>query len=89
MQSNTDIEKLKEKLQRVSSDYHNSIYQTMDTKGNWNKSNELLNDIINYSITLRELNLNEARKALEKAFTPRLKRMLQNGEGSEKKNTER
>tara|TARA_E500000331_G_C17057317_1_gene626632 strand:+ start:405 stop:671 length:267 start_codon:yes stop_codon:yes gene_type:complete len=88
MPSNTDIDRLKEKLQRVSSEYHNAMYQTMDTKGNWTKSNDLLNDVINYSIILRDMKLNEAKKKLEKAFTPRLKKMLQTGEGSEEKNTE-
>ena len=73
MPSNTDIDRLKEKLQRVSSEYHNAMYQTMDTKGNWTKSNDLLNDVINYSIILRDMKLNEAKKKLEKAFTPRLK----------------
>tara|TARA_R110002020_G_scaffold453209_1_gene667936 strand:+ start:3017 stop:3283 length:267 start_codon:yes stop_codon:yes gene_type:complete len=88
MPLHTDIERLEDKLQRVSSEYHNAMYNTMDTKGNWSNSNKLLNDVINYSIILRDMKLNEAKKKLEKAFTPRLKKMLQTGEGSEKTNTE-
>jgi hypothetical protein len=88
MPSSTDIERLEDRVQKLSSEYHNALYQTMDIKGNWMKSNDLLNNVINLSISLREMRMTKAQQQLEKAFTPRLKRMLQTGEGSEETNTE-
>jgi hypothetical protein len=71
-----DIERLEDRIQKLSSEYHNEMYQTMDTKGNWRKSNDLLNNVINLSISLREIRMDKAKKQLDKAFTPRLKTML-------------
>ena len=73
---NNDIEGLENKIQKLSSEYHNEIYNTMDTKGSWVKSNELLNNIINHAISLREMKMTRAKRQLDKAFTPRLKTML-------------
>ena len=91
MSSQADIKRLEDRIQQLSSEYHNEMYQTMDTKGNWMKSNDLLNNVINLSISLREIRMTKAQQQLEKAFTPRLKDMLEtsiNGEGSEETNTE-
>lgn len=90
MSSQVDIERLEHRVQQLSSEYHNAMYQTMDTKGNWIKSNELLNNVINLSISLREMRMSEANKSLEKAFTPKIKEMLDNsinGDSGEEKNS--
>ena len=71
-----DIERLEDRIQKLSSEYHNEMYQTMDRKGNWLKSNDLLNNVINLSISLREIRMDNAKQQLDKAFTPRLKTML-------------
>ena len=86
-----DIKRLEDRIQQLSSEYHNEMYQTMDTKGNWTKSNDLLNNVINLSVSLRDMRMGKAKEQLEQAFTPRIKEMLeqsQNGESGEEKNTE-
>ena len=55
MPSATDIERLEDRVQKLSSEYHNALYQTMDIKGNWMKSNDLLNNVINLSISLAQV----------------------------------
>ena len=86
MSSEQTQEQLKEKVSKTMSNYHNAVYQVCKEGGSWIKANELLGDVINLQTSYREMSLVSAKMALEKAFTPRLKRMLDkklNGDNNE------
>tara|TARA_R100000005_G_C4974789_1_gene186548 strand:- start:380 stop:643 length:264 start_codon:yes stop_codon:yes gene_type:complete len=79
-------EQLKDKISKTMCDYHNAIYQVCKEGGSWIRANDLLADVINLQVSYREMSLVSAKMALEKAFTPRLKRMLDkklNGDNNE------
>ena len=67
----------KEKLNNLQNEYHDKIYSILNKGGdNWDSINELQKNIINFSVIEREMALDKAKSSLEKAFTPKLKKML-------------
>lgn len=73
----TKSEQIKEKLNNLQNEYHDKIYSILNKGGdNWDSINELQKNIINFSVIEREMALDKAKSSLEKAFTPKLKKML-------------
>ena len=72
-------EKIQKRIRDAQNDYH-SIMMTkvmqQITKIDKEKANQLQKDIIIYTTIEREMALDKAKQALEKAFTPRIKAML-------------
>ena len=78
MNNKEEIKSLEDKIYKLSSEYHNGLLHIIDKKsGVWNKSNKQLQDIIVLTSIYREMKLSEAKEQLEKAFTPRMKEMLE------------
>ena len=72
-------EKIQKRIRDAQNDYH-SIMMTkvmqQITKIDKEKANQLQKDIIIYTTIEREMALDKAKQALEKAFTPEIKAML-------------
>ena len=82
-----NIEDIKKSLDEAQNEYHEILHnifsnnlETLDKdKGSiyyWERAKKLQQRIIHMSFIEREIALDDARKALERAFTPRIKRML-------------
>jgi len=69
------VEKIQKRISDAQKEYHSIIGQ-QTTKTDREKINQLQKDIILYTTIEREMALDKAKQALEKAFTPRIKAML-------------
>jgi hypothetical protein len=83
----TNIEDIKKSLDEAQNEYHEILHNifsnNLDTldkdRGSiyyWERAKKLQQRVIHMSFIEREIALDNARKALEKAFTPRIKEML-------------
>jgi hypothetical protein len=83
----TNIEDIKKSLDEAQNEYHEILHNifsnNLDTldkdRGSiyyWERAKKLQQRVIHMSFIEREMALDNARKALEKAFTPRIKEML-------------
>jgi len=75
---------IEEKLNTAMNSYHNAIYQVCKEGGNWVDANNKLKEMLGLYNRYTDIAMVAAKEALEKAFTPRLRKMLEDKINEEK-----
>lgn len=79
-----ELEQNEQRLNSKLTEYHNEVLSVCSReKGTWNDANKLLKQIIYLCDKDNKLRHNYAKLALEEAFTPELRKMLEEKQGKE------